>query len=96
MHLAKPYLLFIGDAHDELAAKTAIGVLDWCPDDCVGQFKLPGCVPDLDIPSLTMVEAANSGAKTVLIGVAVRGGTIPDNWTPHLVEALNHGMSIGQ
>ena len=95
MHLAKPYLLFIGDAHDELAAKTAIGVLDWCPDDCVGQFKLPGCVPDLGIQSLTMVEAANSGAKTVLIGVAVRGGTIPDSWTPHLVEALNHGMSIG-
>ncbi len=94
MKLEKPYLLFIGDAHDELAAKTAIGVLDWCPDDCIGQFKLPNCVPHLKIPSLTMRQAAEQGVKTILIGVAVRGGTIPDSWTPHLVEALEHDMSI--
>ena len=94
MKLEKPYLLFVGDAHDELAAKTAIGVLDWCPEDCIGQFRLPGCVPDLNIPSLTMEQAARQGAKTVLIGVAVRGGSIPDSWTPHLVEALNLDMSI--
>lgn len=94
MKLEKPYLLFVGDAHDELAAKTAIGVLDWCPDDCIGQFRLPGCVPDLNIPSLTISQAARQGARTVLIGVAVRGGAIPDSWTPHLVEALSHDMSI--
>ena len=94
MKLEKPYLLFLGDAHDELAAKTAIGVLDWCPDDCIGQFKLPGCAPDLNLPTLSMAEAAGQGAKTVLIGVAVRGGVIPDSWSPHLVEALEHNMSI--
>ena len=94
MRLEKPYLLFVGDAHDELAAKTAIGVLDWCPDDCIGQFRLPGCVPDLNIPALTMAEAAERGAKTVLIGVAVRGGAIPDSWVHHFVEALGFGMSI--
>ncbi|MDE0309581.1 MAG: DUF1611 domain-containing protein [Acidiferrobacterales bacterium] len=94
MKLEKPYLLFVGNAHDELAAKTAIGVLDWCPEDCIGQFRLPDCVPDLNLPSLTMKQAAEQGARTVLIGVAVRGGEIPDSWTPHLVEALANDMSI--
>ena len=94
MKLEKPYLLFIGDAHDELAAKTAFGVVDWCPSDCIGQFKLPGCAADLNIPTLNMKEAAARGAKTVVIGVAIRGGVIPDSWTQHLAEALQHGLSI--
>ena len=94
MQLEKPYLLFVGDAHDELAAKTAIGVMDWCAEDCIGQFKLPGCKAHLNIPSLSMQQAAEKGARTVVIGVAVRGGTIPESWTQHLVCALDCGMSI--
>ncbi len=94
MKLEKPYLIFIGDAHDELAAKTAFGVVEWRGNDCIGQFKLPGCVPDLKIPELTMAEASRQGAKTVVIGVANRGGIIPDSWVSALVEALNCGMSI--
>ncbi len=27
-----PYLLFLGDARDDLAAKSARGVLDWRPE----------------------------------------------------------------
>jgi len=94
MQLEKPYLLFVGDAHDELAAKTAIGVLDWCAQDCIGQFKLPGCNAHLDIPSLSMQQAAEKGARTVIIGVAVRGGAIPQSWGQHLAGALRCGMSI--
>src|SRR3546814_3474129 len=32
MEIAKPYLMFLGDVHDQLAAKTAQGVVDWRPD----------------------------------------------------------------
>ena len=42
MELAKPYLLFLGDVHDQLAAKTAQGIVDWRPDWCVGQLQLEG------------------------------------------------------
>ena len=94
MKLQKPYLLFIGDARDDLAAKTAFGVLDWSKDDCIGQFKLPSCAASLNLPELSMAEAAQLGAKTVLIGVAVPGGQIPESWTAPLVEALRHNMSI--
>ena len=46
-NLAQPYLLFLGDAHDELAAKTARGIAHWRPEWCVGQWRLPGCQPSL-------------------------------------------------
>ena len=48
-----PYLLFLGDAWDELSAKTAIGVYQWRPDACIGQLRLPGCVPSVDLGSIT-------------------------------------------
>ncbi len=94
MKLKKPYLLFIGDARDDLAAKTAFGVLDWCKDECIGQFKLPGCAAKLDLPELTMQQAAKLGVQTVLIGVAIPGGQIPQTWTAPMVEALAQNMSI--
>ena len=40
MDLAKPYLLFLGDVPDQLAAKTALGVVDWRPEWCLGQLRL--------------------------------------------------------
>jgi hypothetical protein len=73
MVINKPYLLFLGDASDQLAAKTAEGVAFWRPSDCVGQMRLPGCSADLRLPNLTIAEAAELGAKTLLIGVANRG-----------------------
>ena len=42
-----PYLLFLGDAPDPLAAKVAQGIRDWRPDAAIGQFRLPGCKADL-------------------------------------------------
>ena len=38
-----PYLLFLGDAPDQLAAKVAQGIRDWRPGNAVGQIRLPGC-----------------------------------------------------
>ena len=47
-----PYLLFLGDAPDQLAAKVAQGVKDWRPSICLGQLKLPGCKADLNLNCL--------------------------------------------
>ncbi len=94
MKIDKPYLIFVGDAPDELAAKTSFGVVDWCKEDCIGQFRLPGCAADLKIPDLNMEQAAERGARTVLIGVANRGGVIPESWIVPLTQALKCGLSI--
>ena len=74
MHqLRKPYLLFIGDEQDRLSAKTAFGLRDWCRDDVVGQWSLPGCAVDLGIPRLSPAEAAARGAGSIVIGIAPVG-----------------------
>ena len=92
--IKNPYLLFLGDAPDQLAAKTANGVKVWRPDWCIGQFRLPGCQADLGLPDMTIEQAAAAGAKTVILGVANRGGFIPETWIVELVKALNLGMDI--
>ena len=89
-----PYLLFLGDAPDMLAAKVAIGIRDWRPDNAVGQFRMDGCKADLGIAEMSLAEAKEAGAKTLVIGVANRGGIISDAWKGVLIEALNMGYDL--
>ena len=94
MALAQPYLLFLGDAPDALAAKGAQGSKDWRPDASVGQLRLPGCNADMGLKDVSVPEAAAAGAKTLVIGVANRGGVISDAWKTVLIEAMEAGMDI--
>ncbi len=94
MRLKRPYLLFLGDAPDQLAAKVAFGIRDWRPENAVGQLRLDGCKADLEIADKTVAEARGDGANTLVIGVANRGGVINDSWLPTLLEAIDAGMDI--
>ena len=94
MSIARPYLLFLGDARDQLAAKTAEGVFQWRPEWCVGKVRLDGCNADLDLPEMTLEAAIAAGAKTLLVGVANAGGTISERWTGTLVRAVELGMDV--
>jgi len=89
-----PYILFLGDAVDPLAAKVAQGIRDWRPDYAKAQFRLPGCNADMGLPDMTMEEAVAAGIKTVVIGVANRGGHISEAWITALESALVAGMDI--
>src|SRR4051794_21585797 len=89
--LPRPYLLFLGDATERGFAKTALGLADWAPDLCIGEFGLPGCTVTAGLPQLTPAEARAMGARALVIGVANVGGVIPDQWMDALVEALEHG-----
>lgn len=89
-----PYLLFLGDAPDMLAAKVAIGIRDWRPENALGQLRLPGCGADLGLPDMTLAEAKAAGVKTVVIGVANRGGIISQEWKKVLVAALEEGFDL--
>lgn len=94
MALKQPYLLFLGDAADQLAAKVAQGIKTWRPEFCVGQFRLEGCNADVGLDDLTIAQAAQAGAKTLVIGVANRGGIISQEWVAVLLEAIEAGMDI--
>lgn len=89
-----PYLLFLGDAPDPLAAKVAQGIYDWRPDFALGQYRMDGCKADLGIADMDLAEAHAAGARTLVIGVANRGGVISEAWKAVLHTALEQGFDL--
>lgn len=94
MEIAHPYLLFLGDVHDALAAKTATGIVDWRRDWCLGQARLDGCAADTGLPDMAIADAAAQGAKTMVIGAVNPGGRLPEHWIASIVEALDAGLDV--
>lgn len=94
MEIARPYLLFLGDVADDLAAKTAYGIVDWRREWCLGQIRLPGCKADADLPELNIEDAVAKGARTMIIGVVNPGGVLPEHWVDTIIAALEAGLDI--
>jgi len=95
MHqLRKPYLLFLGDAQDELTAKTAFGLRDWCPADVVGEWSMPGCGITLGLSRMSPQQAADRGAGSIIVGIAPTGGRLPRHWVAELAAAAEAGLDV--
>lgn len=92
--IATPYLIFLGDAKDALAAKTGQGIVDWRPQTVVGQLRLPGCGADLGVADLSPEAAVARGARTVVIGAVNPGGVLPEHWIAMLLRALEAGLDV--
>jgi len=91
--LPRPYLLFLGDASDSAFTKTALGLRDWAPEACLGEFA-SDIHATVGLPKLTPGEARLRGARAVVIGVANVGGIVRDEWLPSLIESLEAGLDI--
>ena len=89
-----PYLLDLGNARDDLAAKTARGLAQWRPQWCVGQFRGTDCRTTLGLPDLGFEDAVAAGANTMVVGVANAGGVMDADTVQHIVAALDAGMNI--
>ena len=94
IEIKNPYLMFIGDVPDQLAAKTADGVAHWRREWCLGQIRLEGCKANLGLPDMTIAEAAEAGVKTLIVGVTNQGGFFADTWVETMNSAIDHGMDI--
>ena len=87
-------LLFLGNVGSELDAKTALGIAQWRPEWCVGQWRLPGCQVDVGLPELSPDAAVAAGAQSLIVGVAPSGGALPEAWIDSLVLALESGLNL--
>jgi uncharacterized NAD-dependent epimerase/dehydratase family protein len=95
MHrLRKPYLLFLGDVQDKPTAKTAFGLKDWCPDDVMGEWSLPGCSVTLGLERISPRDAAARGAGSIIVGIAPTGGSLPPHWVTELTAAASAGLDV--
>ena len=91
---APPYLLYLGNARDDLAAKTARGLAYWRPDWCVGQRRGSRCAATLGLPDLDFTEARVMGANTMVVGVANAGGVMDEETVADVIAALDAGMNV--
>jgi len=94
MQIIAPYLLFIGNATDQLSIKMARGAADWRPELCIGELSTQGCSISTGLPQLTVAQAVAQGAKTFVLGFANSGGVLDRKWLPIILEALAHKMDI--
>ena len=94
MMLPGKYLLFLGDVASKLDAKTACGLVEWAPERCIGQWRLPACQIDLGLADLDFCQAYEAGARTLLIGVTPFGGAFAPEWIDPIVAALNAGLDV--
>ena len=84
LELPKPYLLFLGDEREGAFAKTAFGLRDWASELCVGECALHPNTVTTGLPRITPAQGRSGGARSLLMGVAPRGGTLAPQWIPRL------------
>jgi uncharacterized NAD-dependent epimerase/dehydratase family protein len=89
-----PYLLYLGQAADDLAIKTARGLAFWRPEWCVGQHRHPDCRYTLGLPDMSFGQAREAGANTMVIGTANAGGVMAPETVANIVEALDAGLNV--
>jgi len=92
--IPSPYVLYLGAAKDALAIKTARGVAHWRPEKCIGERRLRDDAPSLGLEPLSYAEAAKRGARTMLIGVANRGGVMTAEDEAEAIAALEAGLDV--
>ena len=94
MKVNPPYLLFLGNVTDVLSVKIANSIVDWRPELCIGELRLPDCTITKGLPQLSVKEAKAKGANTLLLTVNNSGGYIEADWIPAILDALDAGLDI--
>lgn len=89
-----PYLLFLGDVMDPLAAKTARGIHVFRPEACVGQIRLATDSVSLGLEEMDIATAKARGAKTMVLGTANAGGKLPAHWIESIKTAISAGLNV--
>lgn len=89
-----PYLVFLADARDNLAAKMGVACAEWRREACVGQLRLPGCGADAGLPDRSIESAREAGARTFVLGTVASGGRLDPAWTAAIAAALAAGLDV--
>lgn len=89
-----PYLLYLGHSQDPADIKTSRGLAVFRREACLGEFRHDDCPLTLDLPRLTIAEAAAAGARTLVLGIAMAGGRLNDALIEDALAAIAAGMNV--
>ncbi len=92
--IAAPFLLYLGHSADFIGIKTSRGLAAFRRHDCVGEFRHDDSPLTLDLPRMTIPQAAAAGAKTLVLGIANAGGRIDESMVADALAALDAGMHV--
>lgn len=92
--IREPFLVYFGDVAHLGYAKTGLGLIEWRREKCIGQLRLPGCTVDGGLKDMSIDQAVFAGARSIVVGVAPVGGSIPVAWEKDLVEAAEAGLDV--
>ena len=94
LDLKPKYLIFLGGAESNDAAKTGRGVAHWRPELCAGEHRLDQDAATVGLPELSLDAAVAAGAQTMIVALTGIGGKLHPSWTPTLIAALEAGLDL--
>lgn len=94
MNIKFPCLVYLGDVRDVKDAKTALGISEWRPERCTGQLRDSDDAVSVGLMDQTIDQSISSGAKTLLVGVALFETQLPRAMYATILEAIGKGMDI--
>ncbi|WP_375249309.1 N-acetyltransferase DgcN [Sphingomonas sp.] len=89
-----PYLLYLGHSDDEVGIKTSRGLAAFQRDACVGEWRHDDCPLTLGLPRMSVAEARQAGARTLVLGIANAGGRLGDDLIDDALLAISAGMNV--
>lgn len=89
-----PYLLYLGHSTDPLGIKTSRGLAQFAPERCLGEYRHDDCPLTVGLERLTIEEARERGARTLVLGIANPGGSMDAGIVADAVRAARLGMHI--
>jgi uncharacterized NAD-dependent epimerase/dehydratase family protein len=89
-----PYLVYLGDATDQIVVKTSRGVAVFTPERVVGEYRRTDKAVSLGLKQMGFSEAVAAGAKTLILGVANAGGVLGPEAVADAVAALEAGLNV--
>ena len=89
-----PFLLYLGHSTDPLGIKTSRGLAAFRAADCVGEFRHDDCPLTLGLARMTMEDAVEAGAKTLVLGIAHAGGSMDEGIVADAEAALAAGLHL--
>jgi uncharacterized NAD-dependent epimerase/dehydratase family protein len=89
-----PFLLYLGHCADAMSIKTSRGLATFRREDCVGEFRHDDCPLTLGLPRMSMLAGVESGARTMVLGIAGAGGRLGSDLVEDAAIALQAGMNV--
>jgi len=92
MNIQHPFIIYVGSETIFRKVKTACGIVDWAPERCLAQHRDSEEAYDLGLPDMSLAQAKEAGAKTLLLGFSPREVS---NFNSRVLSVCKEAIDLG-